>query len=814
MDATVREDLAKRLVALESELTTWSANGYTYTYRQGLGGMPPRRTSQVELKGVSDSNTIWPAQKDQNGWNDWVKNDKIKTAKCSICDRRVQKYSWTCRNCRSRVCSECSEDAGDSTPRNKFVAQDKLTKKCHCAYKNRGGFPPGLQSQIVKNLADLAAAELKEATKNDVDTQDHDAIALSSAGQGAATASIEDIALQQGRRKQMSDGDTDATSTSATAATIAPTTGAGIAPTTTASSAPTTAASIVPMKPAGIAPRTAATRPKRHQLKPVNYRELTNTRKGTAKPVQPLKGLLKAKVVKAPARPPVALNLKRSAKTERIPEPAEPAGPLSAPLLALPTAATPAPPQHKLAHTTTVIVGAGLIGLFTAHTLARKCASTKTPHRILVVENQEIYCSPGTASGNCAGILSAFGTEIDPTTNWLVVKATEAWRELLRCIREDVEEEGEINEAVSYVDRGVFSVNSAEGEGQGWRPEWYKGGGWESFTGEKDHMGKIDTRELAKWIRWQCHDLGVEFRFGCEVRGVEMDAEGRMRSVRVEEVQDMSKGWSGMEGKNGGTGGILTDRSDGFATTNPAVTTQHAHPHSSSQGRLAETYSCDQLVLTAGPWTSGIFRRLFPNSLYYVDNYVQDVHWVRAKLDPLDLAGRNDVALVLPHAAVSEQGLDNQVTIAALPGREAVLVTAVGKEVAHVHLRPIVPYYGPPDVPADRQLVQLAGHLLDPSLRVEGFVHGCAHVSTAGNGLPNGDRLRPRDFRRLPAANGSEEATQLLKLATEEELRKRKDAEDSSPNGVYLCYGFGMRGTSLGPGAAAAVVATMFGEEL
>lgn len=207
---------------------------------------------------------------------------------------------------------------------------------------------------------------------------------------------------------------------------------------------------------------------------------------------------------------------------------------------------------------------------------------------------------------------------------------------------------------------------------------------------------------------------------------------------------------------------------------------------------------CNNLVFAAGPWTPEAFRRLFKNTVETLENNVHEVYWLGLAI-PTAISAIDDVGLVFPDLATSVKEFNDTITIAALAARRQLRVTAVSAEGQNAELdrtHATTPEIG--EEPAYEQLEKLVAKrtivptTLEESVPPEGASdeRGFSLVSTANRGLPIIDRV---PTKHLSIRDGNEE-----------EL-------DAQPTGVWFCYGFGMLGTALAPGAARALVKRLCG---
>lgn len=116
---------------------------------------------------------------------------------------------------------------------------------------------------------------------------------------------------------------------------------------------------------------------------------------------------------------------------------------------------------------TTVIVGAGVIGLAIARELASVAKGHDTNHKIIVVEKYRSYA--GEASHHCAGLITKHG--VPKGYEDLLKLSLDSWRQMLDF--------DEIREKLHYKPHGVFHVKTKtseqkEGSAEILSPSWYE----------------------------------------------------------------------------------------------------------------------------------------------------------------------------------------------------------------------------------------------------------------------------------------------------------------------------------------------------
>lgn len=179
--------------------------------------------------------------------------------------------------------------------------------------------------------------------------------------------------------------------------------------------------------------------------------------------------------------------------------------------------------------TTTVVVGAGVVGLFIARELAATLQNERvTSHKVIVVEQQEWYGEG--ASAHCAGLLTKHGVpkEYGP----LLDLSLERWHssELLQRPK--------VKEYIRYVPDGVMHVKAKmvhDGSTKG--PSWYKSRTADTFRKNPNDVGKISTPHLLRWLHEECKRFHVEFRFRQEISNV-YKKKGKIYEVEVRRVDN------------------------------------------------------------------------------------------------------------------------------------------------------------------------------------------------------------------------------------------------------------------------------------
>ena len=304
--------------------------------------------------------------------------------------------------------------------------------------------------------------------------------------------------------------------------------------------------------------------------------------------------------------------------------------------------------------------------------------------------------------------------------------------------------------STDFRQNAVFTVTEGGGKNRKAKPRWYAGQDTEGFKNDLRTIGKLDTEKFARWLYQECVSNGVRFIFDHAIQSIRTTATGELSSIRI----------FGMTG---------------------------------AQENKFSKLDCERLILAAGPWTPELLQNLFSNSALPLDNNVKKASWWRLPLS--EMTEKDDIGLILPNIADANKHLDGKITMTASAARGLVTVTGLDKtshpqqpipgdaldheknEKALVHLKRLISKR----TPGGKNDFDFA----------EGASSGSNFVSTSRNDLPV--------IGHVPkAALGK---------------GKGKAAErDSQESGVCLCFGFGMYGTTLAPGAARALVCGMFGE--
>ncbi|KAK4957981.1 hypothetical protein LTR10_004406 [Elasticomyces elasticus] len=438
----------------------------------------------------------------------------------------------------------------------------------------------------------------------------------------------------------------------------------------------------------------------------------------------------------------------------------------------------------------TVVVGAGIVGLCVARELAIKTRKTGIQHTITVVELRSAHCE--LAARGCAGILSVAG--VDPRLASLVDNASAAWQEYAQPPAFET--------ATDLKGGNVYHVRRFNGEGKERKPSWFTGRGDENFIcdDEEQTSGRIDTTKFGDWLFGQCHKLDVKFIFNHDVRDIVASTTHDVSAVWLQHMES-------------------SDHNDG----------------------ARRKLDCHNLVLTAGPWTTGILKQVLPVSFLTIPNKTQFAIWFAAapsnnmvsgnggvdlaksgakvtepeivatssgtavrksvppstteddkpddELGPSDTTASDDVTLVFPDLAAEIDELEDQIT---MTGRKSHTIIVAGLEAVSMD-GPAVPEEaldpGTNNKKPTQHLRRLAGKRLgEENVNKDNARSESTLTSTSTDGLPIIDKIPAYALGR-PEVYGADPKT-----------------------GVWLCFGFGMHGTTLAFGAARALSRRIFGE--
>ncbi|KAI7551020.1 hypothetical protein KC331_g2811 [Hortaea werneckii] len=627
-----------------------------------------------------DEDDTWkhaPTGKQQNGHNDWRKNTKIKTAKCAICGYRVSDWSWVCSKFSCHVCSDCIEKdpstRGEGNLRGalywyqyNYLARDWLKAVCGCRYSTR-------QAPYIKEKFMQHRWECLPPIKNDE----------LEAGKEQKRKQAEKKRLQQ--EQHLTEDEDDSMPDDSLQ----------------------TAGYYIPHREfegsASVRPTISGSRQKRVQgIAPIYQEAATPEEVDTGG--------------SSTSSSSVDLNPKLSK------------------ILSDPFVDTIKPPTatsySHLRGGSTIIVGAGIVGLNIARELAIQTEQAGIRHAITVVDIREDACC--LASGDCAGLLSVHARP-NPLQG-LCDLSLEAWG--------DLADTPGFHESTRLRLDSVYMVARLNGKNRDAKPSWYTGHDLDSFEQDGTSMGKLDTDSFINYLVSDCRARGVSFLFNRSIDTATMKS-GKLSAITITDPQRKS--------------------------------------HNA-------TLQCQNLILAAGAYTSGIIKYLFPQNSLQLENHVRDAHWYHTLIP--DMPEEDDIGLLLPDIAESDRLLDDKVTMVSSQADK--IISIIGQDRRSQNL-PLSPADAMADHPGDRNALRHLKRLIARRLRpVDGdsrSTEGSSLISSSKNGSPVIDTV----------------PTSLLLTSTSSGASRQE-------SGLWLCFGFGMYGTTLAPGAARAVCRRMLGE--
>ncbi|KAF2764242.1 nucleotide-binding domain-containing protein [Teratosphaeria nubilosa] len=387
---------------------------------------------------------------------------------------------------------------------------------------------------------------------------------------------------------------------------------------------------------------------------------------------------------------------------------------------------------------TTITVGAGVIGLSVARELALSAANdSNTKHTVIVIDIRDKPCT--LASEACSGILAA--RKAPRELQSLFELASEGWLQILN----------DRSSAINFKDgENVRLISPGNGKSHQQSPSWFPSQREDTFSTADDTMGRIATTDFASYLFAECKRLGVTFILDSAVIAVWQANETSMAKVIN-----------------------LLDKS-----------VQHL-PFSN-------------LVLAAGPWTTAIFKTLYPQNSIHLENHVRCIPWYRI-IPPSPINSGDDIAFTHTSLAAESHELEPEITFTAHESSRTVSIAAIPQriEVKDVHPNDAIdPVADLMTQHAILALKKAAGKRVPGGAqKLETSKFGYSYVSTATEGgLPVIDRVP------------------VEKVGTT--MTGTDDRAGQEQNGVWLCYGFGMFGTALAPGVGKVVTRKMRGVEV
>ncbi|KAI7187489.1 hypothetical protein KC316_g7126 [Hortaea werneckii] len=626
-----------------------------------------------------DEDDTWkhaPTGKQQNGHNDWRKNTKIKTAKCAICGYRVSDWSWVCSKFSCHVCSDCIEKDPSMRGEGNFrgalywYQYNYLARdwlKAVCGCRYSTRQAPYIKEKFMQH-----GWECLPPIKNDE----------LEAGKEQKRKQAEKKRLQQ---EHLSEDEDDSMPDDSLH----------------------TAGYYVPDHDFE---GSASARP-----------TISGSRQKRAQPMAP--------IYQEPGTPEEVDTERSSTSTSSVD-----LNPRLSNVLPDPFVDTTKPPTatsySHLRGGSTIIIGAGIVGLNIARELAIQTEQAGIRHAITVVDIREDACC--LASSDCAGLLSIHARP--NLLQSLCDLSLEAWA--------DLDDTPGFRESTKLRLDSVYMVARLNGKNRDAKPSWYTGHDLDSFEQDGTSMGKLDTDSFINYLVADCRARGVSFLFHRSIDTTTMKS-GKLSAITITDPQRKS--------------------------------------HNA-------TLQCQNLILAAGAYTSGIVHYLFPQNSLQLENHVRDAHWYHTLIP--DMPKEDDIGLLLPDIAESDRLLDDKVTMVSSQADGKVSIIGQDRESKNI---PLSPADAIAEHPGDRNALRHLKRLIAKRLRpVDGdsrYTEGSSLISSSNNGLPVIDTV----------------PTSLLFHPTSSEASKQE-------SGLWLCFGFGMYGTTLAPGAARAVCRRMFGE--
>jgi glycine/D-amino acid oxidase-like deaminating enzyme len=250
---------------------------------------------------------------------------------------------------------------------------------------------------------------------------------------------------------------------------------------------------------------------------------------------------------------------------------------------------------------------------------------------------------------------------------------------------------------------------------------------------------------LAAWLYEQCRALNVEFYFEKSVSDVDFEAGSILSGIQIRNASGDPNSVAGIP--------------------------------------------CKNLVLAAGPFTTGIFGKLFKNTPLELENHVQGSDWFHIKTSAI--GSRAGAAFRFPRAAEFENRMNNEIYMITNPSDKTITISGTTTHIKNT------------DMNAERAQEPSRGKTSELKLVA------AKHLNEAEIDLKK-DNIVHRGRSELSVANGMRPIIDRVP-ASSIGLACKDEKEDCQPCGVWLCYGFGKFGTMLAPGAAKILVSKMFG---
>ena len=275
----------------------------------------------------------------------------------------------------------------------------------------------------------------------------------------------------------------------------------------------------------------------------------------------------------------------------------------------------------------TIIVGAGIVGLFTAYELATLNVNKRINHPVTVIEILPKHCE--LASGQCAGFVHCIDMPKEP--EWLAMwsEAHQAWGSLVAQRK---------NKEFQLITSTYSAEPAPNAEDEGVpMPSWFQPKEIYYVGDAEKVVGRIDPRMLADWLKGECDKLGVQFLFGQWVDAV--------RPSGIEPgAYDVDLG-----NVNGQPGGTTT---------------------------------CSHLIFAAGPYTTSIVQDLFSDGKKLkLSNTCSEYLWMDVSLEDADEDLEAGVAVTTTDAWSA-----GMLTMVVRPGSDKIEASAAAKQTYRARL--------------------------------------------------------------------------------------------------------------------------------
>ncbi|KAM7187758.1 FAD dependent oxidoreductase superfamily [Naviculisporaceae sp. PSN 640] len=385
-----------------------------------------------------------------------------------------------------------------------------------------------------------------------------------------------------------------------------------------------------------------------------------------------------------------------------------------------------------------VIVGGGIIGLSTAYNLAKRHG---TDIKIKIVEAFEKTFA--AASSTCTGCIHyGFTGDLERLIG-LGKYSFDLWAEEAK---NSTASGSEFMQLTGYRPRSCFGIEP-EGTGQGLDllPDWVeRSSSWnvdDQVLGANTAM--VNPIGTGEWITKQCLDLGVEIQTGVQVVDITLSPENQVQAVTC-----VKKG-------NGGE-------------SCPSLT----------------RIKCKQVVLACGPWTPTIYQTLFPSSPIHLQWNTDAGDWAEWE-NPCPTTQLTTAFVSFAHI------IGEKLEFAA---RNNGTIWACGRR----NLTALLPPTGQMDKPDPSLIQELNGRAL------EWINWGCRCKETTHRQLQvlnSGRAFRPASKTSLPIISEVPSPDLTGGGCSNDGSNQENQARKKSPSGVFVCWGHGSYGLTLGMGS-------------